>query len=131
MDFKELVKPYAFTDGQDRERTPEGQRKWLLGKGIPGQFIDQAFLKVYDKIEQGFEYKDEQGNLSGHLLDHALLAEAQALYKASNEDALVKLGQFHAELVKRHSDMAVSEVIARMNKPLNWLQRAAKKVFRI
>ena len=34
-------------------------------------------------------------------------------------------------LVQRHKDMAVEEVIARMQKPLNWLQRFGKRLFRL
>jgi uncharacterized membrane-anchored protein YjiN (DUF445 family) len=120
MDFDELIKPYSEND-----RTVEMQVKWLLSKNIPRSFIDQALLVVYDEIERGKVFEN------GHELDRYLLQAAQDLYQAEVNDSVQKLQDFHNTLVQRHKDMAVEEVIARMQKPLNWLQRFGKWLFRL
>ncbi len=120
MDFNELIKPYSEND-----RTVELQVKWLLSKNIPRNFVDQALLVVYDEIERGKVHEN------GHELDRYLLQVAQDLYQAEVNDSIAKLQDFHNSFVQRHKDMAVQEVIARMQKPLNWLQRFGKRLFRL
>jgi len=120
MDFNELIKPYSEGD-----RTVEMQVKWLLSKNIPRSFVDQAILVVFDEIERGKVHE------SGHDLDRYLLQVAQDLYKAEVEDSVKKLQDFHISLVQRHKDIAIAEVIERYSRPLNWLQRFGKWMFRI
>lgn len=120
MNFDELIQPYSEGD-----RTVEAQVKWLLSKNIPRNHIDQALLIVYDEIERGKVHEN------GHALDRYLLDVAQGLHQAELDDSVKKLEGFFNGLVQRHKDIAVEEVIARMQKPLNRLQRFGKWLFRL
>lgn len=120
MNFEELLQPYSEGD-----RTVEKQVKWLLAKGIPRHHIDNAVLTVFDEIDRGKTFEN------GHDLDRYLLDVAQGLYKSELTEHVAKLEGFFNDLTQRHRDEAAAEVIARMQKPLNWLQRFGKWLFRL
>ncbi len=83
MDFKKLIEPY-----QENGRTPEGQMKWLLSKGIPQANVDQAMLFVYNEISGGKTFP------SGHELDRYLLTKAQEFQKGDVEANVQRLQDF-------------------------------------
>jgi hypothetical protein len=126
MDLKSLLAPYSEPqeDGTCL-RTIENQVKWLMGKNIPRSHIDQAILSVYDEIERGKTFEN------GTALDHYLLEVATHLHKVELTDSVAKLEAFFSQLMQTHRDAAASEIIAKMQRPLNWLQRAAKRLFRL
>jgi len=126
MNLTELLAPYSEPqpDGTPL-RTVEGQVKWLLSKSIPRSHIDQAVLSVYDEIERGKTFA------SGADLDHYLLEVATHLHKVELTDSVVKLEAFFNQLMKTHRDAAASEIIAKMQRPLNWLQRFRRWLFRL
>lgn len=84
MDMKALLVPYS----EDGNRTLEGQVKWLQGKGVPQNHIDQAILSVYDEIEHGKKFAD------GHELDQYLLHVAKEHHTAEVSDNVQKLEDF-------------------------------------
>lgn len=83
MDFKMLIEPY-----RENGRTPEGQMKWLLSKGIPQANIDQAMLYVYNEIEGGKAFK------SGHDLDRYLLDKAKEFQQSDAAANVKRLEEF-------------------------------------
>ncbi|MGO9020473.1 MAG: hypothetical protein ACLQVJ_19210 [Syntrophobacteraceae bacterium] len=127
MDLNKLVEPYS----EEGKRTIEAQVKWLLAKNIARHHIDQAILTVYDEMERGKVFLASATHNAGHHLDHELLRVAQELQRAELSDSLSKLEKFHNDLCQRHKDIGAAEVIARMQKPLNWLQRFGKWLFRL
>jgi len=127
MDLAKLIEPYS----ENGARTIEAQVKWLLSKNIPRSHIDQAILTVYDEIERGRVFEGSATHSAGHFLDHELLRMAQALHQAELSESVKKLEDFFNSLMQRHRDAGAAEVIARMQKPLNWLQRFVKRLFRL
>ena len=75
MEFDKLLAPYS----EDGMRTVAGQIKWLQGKGLPQDKIDQAILHVYDEMERGKTFKD------GEELDHYLLECARTFHRNEYE----------------------------------------------
>jgi len=100
MDFEKLIEPY-----KENGRTPAGQIKWLLSKGIPQANVDQAMLYVYDEIQRGRTFE------SGHELDRYLLTKAQEFQKADAEAQVQRLQEFfgkfkenwHREMTRKKS----------------------------
>jgi|GEM_PF-1447695 hypothetical protein len=127
MDLNKLIEPYS----EDGARTIEAQVKWLLAKNIPRQHIDQAVLTVYDEIERGKVFVADATNSAGHLLDHELLRVAQELQRVELSDSVKKLEDFFNSLTARHTEATIADAIAKMNRPLNFLQRFAKWLFRL
>ena len=83
MDFKTLLEPYAEPDPEGRpRRTVEAQIKWLNRKGLPRNIIDQAILKVYNELERGMIFNDDEESTGGHKLDQHLLKTAHELQQA-------------------------------------------------
>jgi hypothetical protein len=127
MELNKLIEPYS----ENGVRTIEAEIKWLMGKGIPRHHIDQAILTVFDEIERGKEFVADEANSAGHFLDHELLRVAQELHRAELADSVKKLEDFFNSLTARHTETTIAEAIAKMNKPLNWLQRFGKWLFRL
>ena len=86
MDFHKLIEPYT-----ENGRTPEGQIKWLLSKGIPQTNVDQAMIYVYDEISRGSQFD------SGHELDRYLLTKAQEFQRADVEANVKRLSEFFSK----------------------------------
>jgi hypothetical protein len=93
MDFAKLIEPY-----KENDRTPEGQIKWLLGKGILRDKVDQAMLIVYDELERGKVFE------SGHELDRYLLEITEGLVKVDLDESVKKLETFFNSLLATHKD---------------------------
>lgn len=83
MNFETLIEPY-----KENGRTPQGQIKWLISKGIERDKIDQAMLIVYDEIERGKALQN------GHELDRYLLDIAQKLVKEDIDESVKRLETF-------------------------------------
>lgn len=94
MDMMQLIEPYS--DGG--ARTPQGQVKWLQGKGIPQDKIDQAMLHVYDELERGGTFED------GHALDRHLLEVAQGFHKEDLDASVARLESFFNNFKTKWSD---------------------------
>ncbi len=122
MDFNKLFEPY-----EEGVRTIEAQVKWLLAKNIPRHHVDQAMLTVYDEIEKGKVFEGDEKFSAGYYLDRELLRVAQELHTSEVSDSIRKLEDFWNNLAAK----SVAEATAKMNKPLNRLQRFGKWLFRL
>lgn len=111
MDFKKLIEPY-----QENGRTPEGQMKWMLSKGIPQANVDQSMLYVYNEIEGGKKFKD------GHELDRYLLERAKEFQQSDVEANVQRLQYFFGKFKE-----GWQEEMKRQNRPGFW--QRVKAVF--
>ena len=130
IDFEKLLDPYkAEKDGA--ERTIEMQVKWLLSKGVPRSHVDQALLTVYSEVAAGRTFEETEAHSAGHHLDHELLRVAQALHKAELEESVKRLQESFNAVAARHAEFTTADLMAKMNKKLNFLQRFGKWLFRL
>lgn len=98
IDHAKLLEPYseatppANTAGK---RTPEGQRAWLLKRGIPEGIADDAMKAVYTELAGGRVFDAKDGYPAGYWLDRYLLETARELQRKSG---LPKLGMSQGDL---------------------------------
>lgn len=110
MDYKKLCEPYS-----ENGRTPEGQRIWLIRKGIPPSIVDQAMILVYDEVERGRTFDN------GTHFDHQLLLKAQELVQADATAQLAALEEFHQKIRdKWGEDLTKISAALQNNKPGMW-----------
>lgn len=85
MEFKTLLEPYSDPDESGNpKRTTEGQIKWLTRRhSLPRDVVDKAILKVYNELENGLAFEEDESGSAGHNLDQYLLKTAQEIQEAS------------------------------------------------
>jgi hypothetical protein len=91
MNMQKLLEPYA----EGGARTVEGIMKWLLGKGVPQQHIDQAIISVFHEMESGKTFP------GGHELDRYILEVANNFHKSELSDNAKKLEEFFNAFVTK------------------------------
>jgi hypothetical protein len=136
IDFDKLLEPYSMHPG-GIPHTKEAIVKWLTDKGIPLSHVHQAMLIVFDEIQRGRIFLDEL-NEDGSVrkpatfeLDHEIQRKAVELHRAEVTDNLNKLQEAFNAVVSSHTEQSISEAINKMRKPINWLQRFGKWLFRL
>lgn len=107
MEFAKLLDPYAEKDRDGKPaRTIEGQIKWLTKKGLPRDIIDQAIMKVFNELESGKQFQDDEDTTGGHKLDHYILQTAQDIQQSHLSKQVKELeafmGKFKEDAVKKY-----------------------------
>lgn len=106
MDFKTLLEPYAEHDKDGNPtRTVEGQIKWLLNRHhYPRDVVDKAILRVYNELEGGLVFGDDDSGSAGHNLDQHLRKACEEIVAANVtkqakelEDFLIKFKETAVE----------------------------------
>lgn len=81
LDYADLLKPYSTpTRKGDPERTPEGQRAWLLKKGFDAGTVDTVMAQTYAEVAAGRTFA------SGHAFDRHMHDEC---YRARSQNSAV------------------------------------------
>jgi len=82
LKYSDLIKPYEdpTPPGVDK-RTPEGQREWLLKRGIPEQIVNEAMESVYTDISSGRVFRGSDDHPSGYFLDRCLLETSRKILR--------------------------------------------------
>ena len=98
IDYKELLKPYEGATppaNTASKRTPEGQKAWLLKRGIAEGIADDAMKTVYSELASGRVFTDNETLPAGYWLDRHLLETARELQGKSGPQ---RLGASQADL---------------------------------
>ena len=80
VDYATLIVPYSEATppaNTAAKRTPEGQKAWLLKRGIPESVVDDAMTAVYTELAAGRVFEAKDGNPAGYWLDRYLLETAR------------------------------------------------------
>ena len=82
LKYSDLIKPYEdpTPPGVDK-RTPEGQREWLLKRGIPEHIANEAMESVYMEIASGRIFSGSDDHPSGYFLDRCLLETSRKILR--------------------------------------------------
>jgi len=86
VDYAKLIEPYSEATppaNTATKRTPEGQKVWLLKRGIPEGIADDAMTAVYTELAAGRVFEAKDGNPAGYWLDRHLLETARELQRKS------------------------------------------------
>ena len=71
VDYATLIVPYSEATppaNTAAKRTPEGQKAWLLKRGIPESVVDDAMTAVYTELAAGRVFEAKDGNPAGYWL---------------------------------------------------------------
>ena len=84
VDYAKLIEPYSEATppaNTAAKRTPEGQKAWLLKRGIPEGIADDAMTAVYTELAAGRVFEAKDGNPAGYWLDRHLLETAREILR--------------------------------------------------
>ncbi len=99
IDHAKLLEPYSEATppaNTAAKRTPEGQRAWLLKRGIPEGIANDAMTAVYTELAGGRVFRGTDDFPAGYWLDRYLLETARELLRKSGPP---KLGMSYEDMV--------------------------------